>query len=332
MSTKSNASPSSFGWEFQSNCAIVLMLDNIREVISVRVEGATEDIELMLNNNKIKYIQAKSAVDSDNSTRAIKKMEDALQTLNEASKLDNVENVVYITNISNPFNNKSTTFYFQGKTILEYNNLPNKCKLKIEKIIIEKKYNYINLDKFEIQVLPFHGDGENRYKHIKQAIYEFLNKADISTTGSGQKIMKVWQNMFFVNSTQQDLSISITKKQLAWSVIVSLCEVNGDESFFSNYDDGEIEEIWEKYMDVINNQSESFDFATKIIYDFTNFSCDNPKDKPMIFADNFWFRYIEDFNIDSVDKQIKEAIIKLIIYKILIKRRRIASIKEVTNL
>ena len=42
-----NATPSSFGWDFQINAAIVLMLENIKTIKSVRVEGKKEDIELI---------------------------------------------------------------------------------------------------------------------------------------------------------------------------------------------------------------------------------------------------------------------------------------------
>lgn len=40
-----NASASAFGWEFQTNAAIVLFIRNIEEARSLRVEGAHEDIE-----------------------------------------------------------------------------------------------------------------------------------------------------------------------------------------------------------------------------------------------------------------------------------------------
>ena len=57
-----NATPSSFGWDFQINAAIVLMLENIKAIKSVRVEGKKEDIELLLENNENIYAQAKNAI------------------------------------------------------------------------------------------------------------------------------------------------------------------------------------------------------------------------------------------------------------------------------
>ena len=47
-----NATPSSFGWDFQINAAIVLMLENIKAIKSVRVEGKKEDIELLLESKE----------------------------------------------------------------------------------------------------------------------------------------------------------------------------------------------------------------------------------------------------------------------------------------
>ena len=54
-----NASPSAFGWDFQVNAAILLMLENIREADKVRVEGADEDIEITLKDKTKIYFQVK---------------------------------------------------------------------------------------------------------------------------------------------------------------------------------------------------------------------------------------------------------------------------------
>lgn len=39
-----NASPELFCWDFQINAAIVLMLENIRDALNVRVEADSEDV------------------------------------------------------------------------------------------------------------------------------------------------------------------------------------------------------------------------------------------------------------------------------------------------
>ena len=49
MPKSSNATSSAFGWDFQSNAAIMLMLDNIKEAFKVKVEGENEDVEITFN-------------------------------------------------------------------------------------------------------------------------------------------------------------------------------------------------------------------------------------------------------------------------------------------
>ena len=42
-----NASASAFGWDFQANSAILLMLENIKDAKRIRVEGADEAVSLV---------------------------------------------------------------------------------------------------------------------------------------------------------------------------------------------------------------------------------------------------------------------------------------------
>ena len=46
-----------FGFDFQANAAIVLMLENIKDMSSIRLEGS-EDIEINLNNGSSILAQA----------------------------------------------------------------------------------------------------------------------------------------------------------------------------------------------------------------------------------------------------------------------------------
>ena len=51
-----------FGFDFQVNAAIVLMLENISDLKSLRLEGDYEDIDLTLDNNQHILAQAKDVV------------------------------------------------------------------------------------------------------------------------------------------------------------------------------------------------------------------------------------------------------------------------------
>jgi hypothetical protein len=46
MAKSRRATAVNFGFDFQSNAAIILMLDNITSLSSLRLEGDYEDIEL----------------------------------------------------------------------------------------------------------------------------------------------------------------------------------------------------------------------------------------------------------------------------------------------
>lgn len=52
-----NASASAYGWVFQVGAGITLMLDNVTEFTSMKMEGKSDDIEFTLPTGKI-YAQA----------------------------------------------------------------------------------------------------------------------------------------------------------------------------------------------------------------------------------------------------------------------------------
>ena len=60
MQKNRRANATLFGFDFQRNAAIVLMLDNIKELRSVRLEGNEEDIEISLTDGQKILAQAKA--------------------------------------------------------------------------------------------------------------------------------------------------------------------------------------------------------------------------------------------------------------------------------
>ena len=114
MPRSSNATASAFGWEFQSNAAIMLMLKNIESASKVKVEGETEDVEITFSNGKILMAQAKSVEKPDDFSHVKRNLEASLRTLNAASKITDVEQLVFVTNSPNPFNNIRTMHKFSS--------------------------------------------------------------------------------------------------------------------------------------------------------------------------------------------------------------------------
>ncbi len=87
----SNASAFAFGWDFQSNVAIMLMLKNMERASKIKVEGQTEDVEITLADGKMLMSQVKAVATPDDTSHVKEKLETGLRTLNNAAKLSNVE-------------------------------------------------------------------------------------------------------------------------------------------------------------------------------------------------------------------------------------------------
>ena len=163
----SNASAAAFGWDFQSNAAIMLMLTNTKTASSAKVEGETEDIEIRLDNGNVIFSQAKSVFDPYNDfSNVLAKLKAGLKTLNVAADTPNVEQLIYITNSPNPFNQPLTAGAFSGGfTTLSYNDLPETCKVQIETICKAENYT-LDRGLLSICVLHFHGQNESRYRIV----------------------------------------------------------------------------------------------------------------------------------------------------------------------
>lgn len=72
-----------FGFDFQANAAIVLMLENIKDMTSIRLEGA-EDIEINLNDGSCVLAQAKSVVNSSSDfTNVLSNLKKSITSLSE---------------------------------------------------------------------------------------------------------------------------------------------------------------------------------------------------------------------------------------------------------
>ena len=114
MTKSSNASPEVFGFDFQINATIFLLLDNIKEVKTVRMEGASEDIELTMNDGNQIMAQAKGVVKGSSDFSHVRsKLSDAIRTLSSADNTS-VEQLILITNSRNPLKEDTSKGFFYG--------------------------------------------------------------------------------------------------------------------------------------------------------------------------------------------------------------------------
>lgn len=327
----SNASASAFGWDLQSNAAIMLMLKNIEKASKVKVEGSTEDVEITFSNGKMLMSQVKAVVNPDDYSHVLEKLEAGLRTLNNAAKLPDVEQLVFVTNSPNPFNDTQTMFKFSSPlNIVSFEELPTACQDAINNICSSKGYDF-NKKSLVVCVMQFHGEMEDeRYKVLSFLTTEFLNNLGIHRISTNQ-LLTLWQHSFSVNASQK--TTSITKKRMVWPIIAILCEVCEDDAELEDYDEGDVVEVLQKYRGVINNNSERFEFITQVLSDYNEFYTEmKSRERTKKFINENWHSYNHSFDMKCADQITKEMVIRLTLSNVLRCRKVIAEIKGMVKL
>lgn len=321
--TSTNASASLAGWDFQINAAIVLLMLNLKEAKAVKVEGGVEDIEITLNDNSKIYSQAKHVAKPDNYSTVRSHLINALRTLNTASLEDNINQLIYVTNSPNPFSEQSTMPFFISRTELEYEELPQKCKTKIIKIMSEYDYNDLKLNKLSVHVIPFYGKKENnKYKVVRSVVEETLAKLDIHSAGVIYKILHIWQRYFFQNATEELIDVILSKRELLWALIVILMEEFDSIKYKIDYSEDDLQFVKNRYVELINYQTLNFELITRVLSDYNN------NKKPVTkFIDEYWKNYIDIVETLDDDSETLTLVVKIILFKILSQREAINKIK-----
>lgn len=144
-----------FGFDFQVNAAIILMLENISDLKSLRMEGNYEDIDLTLNSNKHILSQAKAVQNSSSDFRNVRrKLQEALVSLSEACQKVDAKQLILITNSPNPFNDDGSRSIFWQPTHRTFATLPPSAQTIVTDYL-DKIATPLDLDKFTVQVFPF---------------------------------------------------------------------------------------------------------------------------------------------------------------------------------
>lgn len=325
-----------FGFDFQVNAAIVLMLENIKELKALRLEGNHEDIEITLDEGKKIFAQAKAVerASSDfNNVRA--NLKSALTTLSEANQQVNTKQLIFITNSPNPFKDDESRSIFWAPTRRTFETLPPSAQ-EIIKGYLSKIDNPLDVDKFTVQFFHFETDDEEeRYKVVIQVINDFIGGLNVSTSpGLGKKLLQVWHSDIFVNGSTSNADIVLDKKKIIWPIIVLETEISKiDENFIEQFDLGVYDEVVRLYGDTIDSCCERIDFFSKVLYDFKDFSCDKtPMEKCLEFVNSTWNNYKDEFDVSGIDDETLEALTKVVLYNVVRRRIVINRIKQEVNL
>lgn len=331
MST--NASSECFCWDFQYNAGVLLMLDYIVDADSVRIEGATEDIEVNLSNGTRIYAQAKSVNKAEDYNNVLRNLTEALRTLATANVQKDACALFYITNSPNPFNSVRTMHSFTSSPVSHaYKELDSICQDKIAKICDDKGYS-IDFEKLRVYVFDFFGDTRARFRVVRNAIDELLGKLKIPRDITTEAVLENWQEQFRYNSTKRDTALVVSKKDMMWPLIAWACEVRSSEDALADMLESDVDEIIQKYRSLINDKAERFEFVTKVLSGFHEFKMANPtivtsKDLLKRFVLEEWSLYADDFDVSDEDENVRELVAKLAICKIVNNSRMIENVKK----
>ena len=327
-----------FGFDFQRNAAIVLMLENIKDLRSVRLEGNEEDIELTLENGRKILAQAKAVEKSSCDFSHVREnLKKALISLSEGAQKTNTQQLILITNSPNPFNDADSRSIFYGlPTRRTYSNLPPSAQKIVQKYLKDME-NPLDLQKFTVQVFPFETDDEvERYKAVTQAVNDFVGSLNTNVSyGLGKWLLQVWHDDIFINGTKKNAAIQLNKKEIIWPILVYETDISrcDDDNFLCQFDVGVYEEVTRLYGDIVNLCCERVEFFTKVLYDYTRFpSAKNMRDKCYDFIESAWEEYKAEFSSDGIDAETVEVLTKIILYNVIRRRITIDKVKRGVNL
>lgn len=324
-----NASPSAYGWCFQVGAGISLMLDNIKEFTSLKMEGASDDIELTLNSGKI-YAQAKSVTKIGDQSSASTNLTNALRTLSQDANNGDAVSLIYITNISNPLSSK-TVSAFQYNRSYEFSVLPDDAQTKIRKKVTED----FPTDKFKLHILSFFGEGDNKFESIKEKISEFLREA-IDDPSYNKRLLNSWFETFMVNASDKpdkQKKLELKKNDVINPVIVLVIDSPVSEGdFIKVCDHDNYTEICQQYRQTISANVCDYEFYSEVIGDYLSKRNQAPcrATYKFDFVKSEWKDYETRFSaIPNVET--REALIKLLLLTVIKQSRKFNEIREATN-
>ena len=326
-----------FGFDFQTNAAIVLMIENITELSFVRIEGA-EDIEIRLSDGTEILAQAKSVVNSSSDFSNVRqKAKKAVASLSEEAQKCKAKELIYITNTPDPFKDDVSKPMFYGHAHVRFDSLPQTAKDLVYEYLAQIKHP-LDTSKLKIHVIPFEGDDElQRYKVIHSVISDFIGELDLDEIyGLKKKLHEVWQTMLDKNGTKANRDIRLSKKSIIWPIIVFVTRKGGlkrEDQYCNLYDDSDYNEICSKYGEIIDYYSERYDFATKVVFDY---AASGIKVRGLgafeSFINGHWEDYKSEIGDDSMNSEVRKGLIQIILFNILKRRVEIDKIKRAVNL
>jgi hypothetical protein len=347
MSTPSNtnASSSAFGWQFQTHAALVLMLRDIKDIDSIRVEGANDDIEIYYTDKHVDYAQAKARTTNEPGKGSPQRFKDALHTLVKDAQQKNCLNAIYVTNDEFPLGKSHNDIKFGYDSFLTFSELsPDQ-----QKYITAKLHELLNGESdadsliatlenhLAIYVMWFYGkDASTRTKATIRAIENFLAAIDPQSVSKySVKLYSLWTDVLTSNAATLKTDVAVSKSELIWPLIVLLTEVNPSDKFFDTYDDEVVQDVIERYGQIIGETTERYDIISQVLSDFDQYKHDHHGISKQL-REEFTAQNIDQYRsligADALDTDEANCVTALVVKKIIANQGVIAEIKEKVNL
>jgi len=327
----SNAAPAAYGWCFQVGAGISLMLDYVQDFSHIKMEGKSDDIELTLGEGKKIYAQAKSVTQIGDQRNAGKNLNDALKVLSRDVQNGDAFKLLYITNIANPLSSKISSA-FQYNHTYDFSILPTNDQKKI----ITKIGNVFPVDKFQLQILYFFGEGDNKFSDIKEKIKEFLHDA-IGDTSFSTRLLSDWFEILMVNAADKpdkEKKIDLTKKQMIFPVIAIIFDPPITDVEFARVCDYEdYTEITQDFRKTIYETTCDYEFIVQVLVDYLGKrqTVEDRANYKYEFTKNEWQNYEQGFmGIENAKK--RQALIKIFVLTIITRNEKLNQIKKAVNL
>lgn len=335
--TDRNASATIFGFEFQAYVAMLLFLYFVRDLASLRLEGAHEDVELTFERGKRLYAQAKASVQPQKSSKARSKALEALKTLACAAGNPDCIKIVYATNMEMPFGKRLPTGCPPNGKIVPLKALPEGIGRFVQNALKTRSAPPHAADQFALLTFRFEGDGDARYETIDTAIMSFLETLGIAENTNAGELRTVWFALIFGNGTQHNLDTQLAKKDLVMPIAVQVCECcTLPPTLVSDLEWSTYGDPTRQMKSLIDRRVSDFSVTTQVIFDFDLFCQSSGLDIDALstkidFIRTSWSDYIEPFGLNSQPPSEARALAYTILFRILVKQKEICRIKEVTG-
>lgn len=320
-----------FGFDFQVNAAIVLMLENIKELKSLRLESDNEDIDIVLYSGNHILAQAKAIVNSSSDFSNVRNnLKKALKSLSEGSSKVETEKLILITNSPNPLNEDASRSIFWGPSHRSFSTLPESSQ-KIITDYLAQIDQPLDTDQFIIQVVPFETDNDaERYKAVSKIIDDFIGDLKLDIPGIGKQLHRVWCGEVFKNGSKKNATITLSKNNLIWPIIVIATNIDRiDHDFIERFDSVQYDEVVRRFRETIDSCCERVEFFTKILFDFNVYKyTGKASEKTISFVEECWRNYLSEFECDGIDSETAEALSKVVVYNVIRRRYDIDKIKK----